>query len=529
MVIVGINVKYCHTFYLALLLLIGCKADKVESFIRIEGNQFVCNGETYFPIMLNYVAEFRCVDNKYFISPIKAYELTEIYEHNDSANTSNQLRGHFRLIHEMGFNTIRVCFDRLDSSGDRFYYPAGNNPLSIDDDREIILSGMNDLIQIAKEEHLKVMMLIKAPYENKSFVELAKSILDKFHNEPTLFAYDFFNEPIYFDKQNDARGNSYERPKKEAIEFVKGWRKLMQESAPNQLFTIGFSEPIEVFEWDPSLLDVDFLSFHTYHPLRVPNEIYWYAKYCNKPWMVGETSLPADDSLVSYSDQQIFFNDVLQRVKNCGGLGLGWWEFQEIPGTHFEAQYAGILNRKGITQTDDGKFKIIGTPKPVVKEIRRAAAIKKNGDCHCMPNYQNIVGYSNYLLKGGVFDYDSGLPVEGAVIRGWNEDWSVGLNTFTLADGSFQMFSNDICFHFEISAPGYSTYRFDKKIDFKRLSSNEELADIDLEYQSISYLPFIDENHVPRSLFAFQKELFKQFKFISVLPEIRLKKLDLKN
>lgn len=503
----------------------GCKSNQSDAFVTIEKNGFSRSGEAFFPLMLNYVVEFRYSKNQYFISPLKAYEIDEQFEHNDSILTANQLRGHFRLIREMGFNSIRVCLDRLDSVNTKFYYPAGYRPLLIEDDHDIILNCMSDLIQIAGEEKLQVMMLIKAPYEVDAIIEFTKLLLERFKNNPTIFAYDFFNEPIYFDRQHDREGNAYERPKTEAAEIADGWRNLMDEFAPHQLFTIGFSEPIEVFEWDPSMLDVDFLCFHTYHPLRVPNEIYWFANYTKKPWMIGETSLPADDSIVSYADQELFFSDVLQRVKNCNGIGLGWWEFQEIPGAHFEAQYAGILSREGVTKTKDGKFSILGTPKPVVNSIRKAASIPKSDACDCMVNYQNIVGYTNYLLSGSVFDFDSGLPIEGAVIRGWNENWTVGLNSFTLNDGSFKLFSNDKCFHYEISAPGYSRFRFDKTIEFLPVTQQPVLNNVYLEYQQIKYHPFIDREKLPRSLFNLKSNLFNSFKFISVLPPIKLKKL----
>lgn len=507
------------------VLLNSCKTKQADAFVKLDENGFVLEGNAFFPLMLNYVAEFRYSQNQYFISPLKAYEHLESYEHDDSLGTANQLRGHFRLIREMGFNTIRVCLDRMDSVNNKFYYPASYRPLSIDSDTEVILNCMSDLIRIAEEEKLRVMMLIKAPYEVNSITEFTKTLLKRFRDNPTLFAYDFFNEPIYFDRQRDSFGNAYERPKKEAIEIVANWRNLMDEYAPNQLFTIGFSEPIEVFEWDPSMLDVDFLCFHTYHPLRIPNEIYWFSKYTGKPWMIGETSLPADNETVSYADQELFFKDVLQRVKNCNGIGLGWWEFQEIPGAHFEAQYAGILNRDGVTKTQDGKFSILGTPKPVVRSIKKAAAISKAGDCTCMVNYQNIVGYSNYLLNGSVFDFETGLPIEGAVIRGWNENWSVGLNSFSMSDGNFRLYSNDKCFHYEISAPGYSRFRFDKAIEFLPVVEKPVLDNIQLEYQQIKYHAFIDREKRPISLFNFKPNLFNSYKYISVLPPIKLKKM----
>ena len=46
-------------------------------------------------------------------------------------------------------------------------------------------------------------------------------------------------------------------------------------------------------------------------------------------------------------------------------------------------------------------------------------------------NYYNMLGYNNVLLKGVVLEKGTNKPIEGAVVRGWNNDWSVGLNTYT--------------------------------------------------------------------------------------------------
>ena len=301
---------------------------------------------------------------------------------------------------------------------------------------------------------------------------------------------------------------------------------MMEDYAPRQLFTIGFSEPIEVFEWDPSMLPVDFICFHTYHPLRIPNEIYWYSKYSGKPWMIGETSLPADNKKVSYADQQVLFTDVMQRILNCGGIGLGWWEFQEIPGTHFEAQYTGILNREGTTYTADKKNAIIGSLKPVVEAIKKASEVKKSGHCACMSNYYNMLGYSNYLLETKVVDSDTEAPIEGAVIRGWSDDWKIGLNTFSDQNGRLNITSNTPCVHFEVSAPGYQNKKFDYRTRYTHLPPFEKAINEGLEYQEIRYQPFLDTLKPPRSLFKFNSKLFSQFKFKGSMPVIALKKLD---
>ena len=106
---------------------------------------------------------------------------------------------------------------------------------------------------------------------------------------------------------------------------------MVRRNAPHQLFTIGLAEPIEVFEWDPPTIPVDFVEMHTYHPLRVQSEMWWYSHYCGKPWMVGETGLPADDDSVSYGAQMAFMFWTYRYAKINGACGYGWWSFRTAP------------------------------------------------------------------------------------------------------------------------------------------------------------------------------------------------------
>ena len=508
-----------------MLFLAACNQTPPE-YVTLKEGKFECEGKPFFPLMLNYVVEFRYAENQFFLSPTMAYERENAYENADSLQTAHQLKGHFKLIREMGFNSVRICLDRLDSEKEHYYYPASYRKLSLRDQADFITKAIHELVQMANKEGLKVMLLIKPPYDNDMLKQFTRKLLSEMSHVPGLFAYDFFNEPLYFDEKNDASGARLVRPKNEAISIVREWKEMMGDLAPRQLFTIGFSEPIEVFEWDPSMLPVDFICFHTYHPLRIPNEIYWYSKYSGKPWMIGETSLPADNKKVSYADQHILFNDVMQRILNCGGIGIGWWEFQEIPGTHFEAQFTGILNREGITYTADKKHAIIGSLKPVVSAIKKANELKKTGDCICMSNYYNMLGYSNYLLETQVIDSDTEEPIEGAVIRGWNDDWKIGLNTFSDVNGRLKISSNTPCVHFEVSALGYQNKKFDHKTSYRHVPPFEKTMNEDLEYQEIHYKPFLDTLKQPRSLFKFNSKLFSKYKFKGRMPIITLKKLD---
>ena len=112
-------------------------------------------------------------------------------------------------------------------------------------------------------------------------------------------------------------------------------------------------------------------------------------------------------------------------------------------------------------------------------------------------NYYNMLGYKNLTVEGTVVDATTDKPIEGAVVRGWNEDWSVGENTFSDSHGRFSLVSNDLMSHFEISAPGYEKKKFDKRIDYQPALNPEKLPERTLEYQQISYRPFLmDDRHL---------------------------------
>lgn len=529
--------KYNHTTpFLAaflLVLLVACIPAKKKKpdlskteFIYIQNGEFKYHRERFFSVMLNYVVGFRELNGKVVMSPIKEYEDPETFENNNSDSTSHQLQGHLRLIKEMGFNTIRLAIDRVQDYKGRYYYPSDNKRIYIDRDCRKIIAAIHDFLKMAEKEKLHVMLMIKAPIDNKSLIFFTKKMLIAFQNQPVVFAYDFFNEPLYFDTKTDEKGNTVLRPKEEVVSIVNDWRTMMDNYAPNQLLTIGFSEPIEVFKWDPSILPVDFVAFHTYNPLRVTNEIYWYSNYSQKPWMIGETALPADGDSITYDEQTLYYREVLQRVLKCGGMGIGWWEFQEIPNTHFEAQYTGILNHKGETITESGGYHIKGTVKPMVKEVLSASYAKQEKICACMKNYENMLGYENYLIKGLILDDVTRKPIEGAVIRGWNSDWSIGQNTFSRMDGSFNLFSNDEGVHFEISAPGYSNSKFDTNFTYKwldRKNKMKKLANTKIEYHSISYKNFLVNNK--QSVLNLKSGKFNLYKKWANMKPVLLKKL----
>ena len=489
---------------------------KYEEFVFIDGNTFAVGDSAFFPIMVNYKVEPLKIGNEVVISPARYYENTTEYEAYTKRQVLNQIKGHMQLMKEMGFNSIRVCMDVL-SRNEHGYYYHSPTPAYLKADESLILNAIDDFLDIANEKGLKVMLLIKPPFEDE-LKNFAIAILKHCANNPTLFAYDFMNEPLYFDPAK-------ERSKEDALDIVSGWKEMVDDNAPHQLFTIGFSEPIEVFEWDPSILPVDFVQFHTYHPLRVPNEIWWYANYVNKPWIIGETSFSVDNDSLDYNMQTYFMKEVFQYALNCGAAGFGWWEFQDAYDVHFEAQYSGLLNHKGITTTADGNHSILGTMKPAANEVKNLKHYTPQQPWQAV-NYYNMLGYNNIVIKGIILDPKNKRPIEGAVVRGWNEDWSVGMNTFTNKEGVFTLYSNDECTHFEVSAPGMSKLKFDNKLNYSSIDSNytiDSLPNRKLEYHNISYVPFLLNDTV---LFSFDADMFDDAKYEGRMDTLYLIKIE---
>ncbi|MCR4829656.1 MAG: carboxypeptidase-like regulatory domain-containing protein [Bacteroidales bacterium] len=409
-------------------------------YVGLADDHFVLDGEEWFPRMLNYKAFIegdRVVPAPYY--------------------TGNDVREHFDTIAAWGFNAVRVCLDVMGEG-----------------DSTAMFSATRRMVQQADSAGLHVMLLIKTPFD-PYWQSYTKGLLRHLADMPALWAYDFMNEPLYFDPVAD-------RDKMDAVRLVEEWRHWVRIYAPHQLFTVATAEPIEVFEWDPSMLPVDFIEMHTYHPLRVLSEMWWYSHYCGKPWMVGETGLPADNDSVPYGWQLDFMAETYFAAVSLGAIGYGWWEFQDNPdGVNFEAQYTGLRDGRGCRKNREHLF-------------RYWMCLGPDENMPIPMNYSNMLAYSNIMLTGEVVDKATGKPVEGAVVRGWNDDWSVGMNTYTDSNGRFTLYSNDYNVHFEVSAPGMSRQKFDRRtihysnpmgVDAKNLPDRQR------EYQQIDYRPYL--------------------------------------
>lgn len=413
-----------------------------EGFVTMTDGYFAIDGERWFPKMLNYKAEMREVDGRLAVVPAPWY-------------TGGSMREHFDTIASWGFNAIRICLDA---------------PYDFDDTEAMYAATRRAVLQ-ADSSGLRVMLLVHPPLD-KRWRTYTEGLMKYLADVPALWAYDLMNEPLYFDPEP-------RREKCDAANIVCQWRKMVRKNAPHQLFTVALAEPIEVFEWDPSMLPVDFVEMHTYHPLRVQSEMWWYSHHCGKPWMVGETGLPADGDSVTYAEQMDFMFFTYRYAVIRGACGYGWWEFQDCPqGVNFEAQYTGLRDSTGCAK-----------PATMLFKSWFCLGVGLDEDWQYPINYWNMLAYNNVAVVGRVVD-SCGNAVPGAVVRGWNEDWSVGVNTFGDTTGHFRLVSNDICTHFEISAPGYSRVKFDRRLEYPAVM---QLPDREREYQQIPLLGWGEE------------------------------------
>lgn len=526
---------------------VGCKSKtkdnhiaKEKGFIYLDGNKFMKGDSTFFPVMVNYLVEFMKVGDQIIPVPNVQYDSTQSHEGTDVSSYLDRMDAHFKLLNTLGFNSIRlvgVGGQDYNENADFIMkiFNTDNNFVSYPykELREGYLSSVEKVVELAKKNGIKVMILLPTHRldkdQNASRLAFIKDIMGLFPNQNTVFSYDFFNEPLYFDNSESTDYKVIKRSKESAYEVVKSWDKLMKEFAPNQLSTIGFAEPLEVFEWDPSIFPLDFVSFHTYHPLRVPNEIYWWSKYSQKPWMITEISLPSDNDSISYAEQRQFMIEAYKRTVNCGGSGFGWWQYQDVDwGDNFEHNYTSLIDHSGTTYFNDSNSFIYGTPKPAAYVVRELLDYKPTFECDCSPNYYNTLGYKNIKIVGKIINKFTGEPIEGAVIRGWTTHWNIAHNTFTNKDGEFNLFSNDELIHFEISAPGFSQIKFDQRVTYankeKNASMFTQLTNMELEYHSIHYQNYL--NNPPTDsilsiegaadstiIFDFNPDLFNQFVF----------------
>jgi hypothetical protein len=450
--------------------------NKFFNYITLDGKIFKDGDSTFYPMVMNYnievFAQSSDTNTIFYATPRKGYhpdygndegETIEPWG-TDSATNYLIIQSHLTMIKDMGFNSIRLTglttTDFFDngfttwSNIDLSNSPEGNKNIKTG-----IIPVLKSLIRCAEECDLRVILLLSAvETQPENQLNFYSKIADGLKKEKALMAYDVYNEPRYFDKGDYT--------KKQTKEFVESYNKAIKNKAPNHLTTIGLSHYKIMHEWDPELMDVDFLSFHIY-PYgsinlskleRFDAKLYWISKTITKPWIVGETGLNTDPecdpinwAVGTYADQLYFMSYSLKKFKASGSSGYSWWSFQDtrhkLQDTCEHTSFYGLVNvdKNGSCKNSKGDI-IPGNLKHEISKLPFAKFVYSSPyGKDTITNLFNPTIYYNidYLTEhnnalGRIFD-EAGNPVENANITLFNKATGGLYSTFSKPDGSFDL------------------------------------------------------------------------------------------
>lgn len=360
-------------------------------YVTLKGRQFYDTaGLPFFPMVMNYHVELTHDDPnnpQYKIIRSTIYgtadcELEGGYTFN---NCETSLAQDFAKMKQMGFNTIRLVGalspNRNDSGVFGFHTLSGsfydllNNPSSFcknkqtigldapytNSDAQSFFNLIAHFMDVAQSSNMKVILLcadgsgsyVDANGNTVYYPDRGSSLADAqdyaaflhqlalaINSKPALLAYDLYNEPNY---SWYLPGRNMDKNKQTVCDYFALWYDAIKAADPNHLITIGGTDYSDVFHWDTGVMKLDFVSVHyyperdkPYETERLINQHHWFTEALGKPWIVGETgfSSSGESCLIPYLDgdnaaQLVFMQAILPSVRDCGGSGFSWWEFQD--------------------------------------------------------------------------------------------------------------------------------------------------------------------------------------------------------
>jgi hypothetical protein len=465
-------------FSAAAILYLSFPINSKEHFVSIKGNKFQLNGKDFYPVAVNYLVTLHSDGHELWAAPATSYDIDSLHQLLTKDSCIKGLRADLHLIKQMGFNAVRIVGIGEEASDDTNRV----SPISVfarcgkNRDTTIVLSSkemynkyfdaLAGLFNEVNNAGLKSVFLVRTRVDIRTTQDHIRKLAIRFKNDTSIMAYDLFNEPLYFDHKS--------RTKIEVDSIVRSWTKMIKMYAPNQLLTIGLEGIREIFEWDPNILDVDFISLHPYEfePGQVMNELYWYGKYIKKPWIIGETALPADNDSITYEQQKDFAHKTLKQAYDCGASGYSWWQYKDVDWHQYRSDYMGVVNRKGETKIAKDNLVVQGTVKPVTEAFKKFDPTAKKDSCICLSNYYNYSEGKACRIVGRLMDEETNLPIKGGVALGWDQYWVHSYHTITKEDGSFEILGVHAFYHWIATATLYSVVRNDFSPDSAKGKDN---------------------------------------------------------
>lgn len=522
-------------FILAILITILLISPKFsisqeDSFVGIKDGKFMIEGNEYFPLAINYAIDVvKDINGDFNISPHAQYckwNNCGFYCGKNTQEWNAKIRKHVDKIAEMGFNTIRLVGLGLNYNPDKNgtgklvskVYKVQKNPenLTCFERNKRIKIGCKTIdqyvelydafIQIVKEHNIefpnKKLKLILTTgtgglhYVSNKYTKFLSALGEKFKNDPTVFAYEPNFEGYYLGYPKNEKNQKYER----AENFAQ-WYYALKDVAPLQLVTYGASL-IDVFNWDAQIFPVDFINLHHYPDLKTPYNsdeferykriLKWFSEAYDKPWIIGEIGLGANDiahqkspTIATEIQQKEFANSTLAYSRWYGSIGYSWWQYKEVSWFSLDhpkanANFYGLIRNKDAAERS---------------KIAAEAFLEFDPFQECLtcfdPNpeiYYNPHGYKFLSLKGR-FLTKEGKPVKNVFIICRSKDKRY--QTFSDENGEFNLYTtpNDQIYSLIASYPGMTVVQLGKwggpKLETK--------LNLTIDYLDKDLLPFQSE------------------------------------
>ncbi|WP_341904741.1 T9SS type A sorting domain-containing protein [Fluviicola taffensis] len=430
-----------------------------NEYVSIKGKKFELNAQPFFPLTINYAVDIvHDNSNNLFIAPHNGYRDPIGYSGTNQAQCFQSVLNDFITIKNLGFNSIRLV--GLGFGAAKPWYETNNSTYPAIVSYDINLNNalmtptnapytelfglIQQVLDAAEQADIKVELLVGSKDFDYDpilplYTSYLASVATHFADNATLFAYDFFNEPLYFASPSNN--------KTQVCEIVKSWNNAIKNHC-NQLTTIGLGTSSEVFKWDPGMLNLDFLSFHLYTQFTsslddVKRQIKWIGETSKIPWVIGETGFSASDDpnlpgMGTLAFQKTFAKTTMEMVRDCGGAGYSWWQYADIgwgaPNSAF-----GIIDRHG-------------NLKPVSTEFALFDPFTIGTSCAMSTNYYSVPATGSYILDGYILRSGS-YPIPNALILGRDANWNIVAEGYSRSSGAFRLFSNTPVTQIDVASP----------------------------------------------------------------------------
>lgn len=383
-------------------------------YVYMEDDQFMYQGEPFVVKAITYNILFYIQNDTVLYGPDKdvyGWPSTSTYPTNQK-DLLNMMNAHFKLISEMGFNTIRtlnwVRYQNFTFNGDDYiglYIPVwdrysnyltgydtdsvppigdDNNYedyISFDDNMSVFFEAMDTILYLANNYGLKVLWNCGQGNLERGmpqYLNYLDTISKRYCCNSALFAYDFWAEPKEF-YNSDTSHNSYIL-KQRIAELTDDMNVAIKTHDRNHFTTIGTDALWAEFDFGFKSLYCDFVNPHIYDAYYnfygLPDyatenvlfrDIYWFKNHItDRKWMIGETGLPGGESpelntpgvYADYAEQKRVTDTVLNFAVACSDMGIAWWQFHDVKWGNLKGagrwdSYLGIVSSKNQTFIDN--------------------------------------------------------------------------------------------------------------------------------------------------------------------------------